>query len=429
MRCASPPPRSWPAPGEGVSGEAAVEVLDGERVAGGGDVELDVAVGAEPHRAVEASLGAVRADDVVMGQFDRTAVDLVAVAFLFMAVEERFAVGEAYRRALAAAEDQFRIGIGQEGLVEQDRAGGAGGNLQRVTARDEVAHPGESFAAADLRDAQRGLLHQRNLARHERPLVTAVDRMAERDAFTLGTHGVPRTVVVTGLFPSPRIAVAVDLFEESDVGNRGRGDRFVAENLPFARGVDGRFGLGVTLHEQAAHERYLRLRFQLAAVPHLHRKRVAARMQQRCDVYRLVVPAAQVAARRTPAGRGAVHEEAVAVVGRDVDDERFGPCGQVEAAPEMVDAEVIGRRFPVAGPAGFPCGRQQAGVGSRGADGGKRGDRPGVAYGGFRFRRPGGADDGGRRGGCTDFRGRGAPAEQQAEAGKREGRFHRYGSF
>lgn len=88
-----------------------------------------------------------------MGQFDRTAVDLVAVAFLFMAVEERFAVGEAYRRALAAAEDQFRIGIGQEGLVEQDRAGGAGGNLQRVTARDEVAHPGESFAAADLRDA------------------------------------------------------------------------------------------------------------------------------------------------------------------------------------------------------------------------------------------------------------------------------------
>lgn len=90
--------------GEGVSGEAAVEVLDGERVAGGGDVELDVAVGAEPHRAVEASLGAVRADDVVMGQFDRTAVDLVAVAFLFMAVEERFAVASGTRRAIAAAE-------------------------------------------------------------------------------------------------------------------------------------------------------------------------------------------------------------------------------------------------------------------------------------------------------------------------------------
>jgi len=114
---------------KGIAGISAIEIINYQGRVTGLDIHLQIAPGAEPKGAEETIVEAVGKNDIGV-TLDFAAFDLVSVAFFVFGIVKGFAVSEPDLRVLSAADKQFGIGGGQEGLVEEDCHVGVGGDGQ-----------------------------------------------------------------------------------------------------------------------------------------------------------------------------------------------------------------------------------------------------------------------------------------------------------
>ncbi len=166
------------------------------------------------------------------------------------------------------------------------------------------------------------------------------------DRSSRGRRRLPGVVGVVDLLPPPRHGPAVDRLPRGRrvVVLNADGDRRVArvvQHLPLRAGVDHGLPAAVALQQEGRPAAELRDRTLLAPVPDERREHVAAGAEVRGEVHRLVAPVHQVRALRPRRHLPSVHEEAVAVVGRHVDDETVGRRRELERAAEVEDAERV----------------------------------------------------------------------------------------
>src|SRR5215471_9522405 len=135
--------------------------------------------------------------------------------------------------------------------------------------------------------------------------------------------------------------------------------RFVADGAPVGSRVGDALGFAIAFEDESGLQGDLRVRGQIAEVPYHGGEHVAAGDEVGREVDGLVAPVEEITARRAPGGAMAVDEELVPVVAADVDDEAFGPGGDVERAAEAADGVVGGGRAGGGNPARAPRAPQQ----------------------------------------------------------------------
>ena len=104
----------------------------------------------------------------------------------------------------------------------------------------------------------------------------------------------------------------------------------------------------------------------LGEVPYHRRQHVLSFLQEGGDIHRLEAPVLQIPPGRSGGNRLPIHEQAVAIISRDMNDKRFGLDGQVEAPPEVVNTEVLGIGGGMVDPPGRPRPFEQVWIGSGG---------------------------------------------------------------
>ena len=334
----------------------AVQIFDDERRRSGFDVELDITIGFEPQRAEQPSVGSV-GQELVRESAALAAVDFVAVSFAPF-VEQRFGIGQFDFAAFASGYFQFRVGGGQESLVEQHGAFRAGRDFQRRPAVDERRQRCESLLPAHGGQALFGQFHHRDVARGQNPVAFAVTGRAVGFTGRKAGGRIPFRIVEADGFPSPRVFRAVDSVVAADVAGfrtvEQRREGFVSQDEPATVGVDIVFDGRIALYDQTGLPADLRSGATGSQVPYRDGQHVLARSQQRSDVDRFVIPAVQIAARRAPARFLSVDQQPVAVIGRDVDNEPLRFFRQVETFAEAVDAVIVRRKASVTDPLGAP---------------------------------------------------------------------------
>jgi hypothetical protein len=88
----------------------------------------------------------------------------------------------------------------------------------------------------------------------------------------------------------------------------------------------------------------LGFRRQLSEIPDDRGQHILPWLETTGDIHRFITPMMQIAARRAEAYQLAVDIQLVAIIGGDMNEKRRRGDGQIERAPEMVDA-VVERRF------------------------------------------------------------------------------------
>ena len=328
------------------------------------DGHLDVAEGPEP-QGLEPAVVATTGAEHVLHPEGVLALDLVAVPLLALGVLQGLGVGQGHGAAGSSARLQNGVGVREVNVVEQDRGPRPGRHHQVPGTLEEPVSSRDSLGPPHGGDADRFLLHGRDGPGHELPQhAFARDRRAAGlralGAPALGDHrSRPRLVREARLLPAPRIATAVH-----GLPGRGRvvaaggrsadGKRLVPrvpEHLPAGPGIGDGLALGVALHEESAVAAELRRGPLLAPVPNERREHVLPRLEVGRQIHRLVPPVHEVRALRPRRHLLAVHEQPVAVVGRDVDGEMLGPRRQVERPAEVKDAVRIAGRVGRCDPA------------------------------------------------------------------------------
>ena len=172
-------------------------------------------------------------------------------------------------------------------------------------------------------------------------------------------HLAPGAVLVIGLLPAPRVPRAVDRIARSSrvvVSHaRGRGHDRCVRRIEIQPPPDAgihvrRFGRAVPLHQKTRAMAVLRDRSRSAPVPDHGGDDVAAAPEVRRQVERLVAPVVDVGALRPGRDLCAVDVQAIAIVGRDVNDEGRWDGAQLKRLPGVEDGEAVaryaGRRDP-----------------------------------------------------------------------------------
>ena len=113
---------------KGIGGEVGGEGFEGERLVGGGDVDIEIAPGAPPERR-EGAMGAAVGKEAVgeaegatgmLGAVGSGVGEGVAVGFVLLVVVERFGVGEDDFGAFSAGDGEGGVGGGEGSAVEED---------------------------------------------------------------------------------------------------------------------------------------------------------------------------------------------------------------------------------------------------------------------------------------------------------------------
>ncbi len=132
-----------------VGGEVGFEGVEGERVVGSGDVEIEIAPGAPPERFKGAVGGAVGEKAVVEAE-GGAIVDGVAVAFMALFVIESFGISENDMRAFAAGDGELGVSGGEGFAIEQnmDVTGGGDGDRGGGEGFEAVQSGADCFSGA-----------------------------------------------------------------------------------------------------------------------------------------------------------------------------------------------------------------------------------------------------------------------------------------
>ena len=177
-------------------------------------------------------------------------------------------------------------------------------------------------------------------------------------------------IVKIRFLPAPRIGVAIDpvarTHDHELVDRPGRHGRrrigFVLQHSPGAIGVHRLFAQRVALHDQSRPQAHLGPRFLQAEIPDNRSHHILPRLEVGRYIDRLEAPVEQIATGRPEANRRAVHEETVAVVGREMDDKRGGGGFQVEGLAKMENPVVVRRGRRMGDPRRRPAFLQQVGI-------------------------------------------------------------------
>ena len=235
------------------------------------------------------------------------------------------------------------------GIVEQDARPGPGRHQQIARAPQEPVARRDPLRPPHGGDADLFLLHGREGPGNELPQHGFARDGRPAGLRPLGTPALgdrrsrPDVVRETRLLPAPRKPTAIHGLPG---GRRvvaacvrsADGKRLVArvpQHLPSGPGIGDGLALGVALHQEGGVAAELRRGPLLAPVPDERRQHVLSRAQVGGQVHRLVPPVHEVRALRPRRHLLAVHEEPVAVVGRDVDGEALGPRRQIERTTEV----------------------------------------------------------------------------------------------
>ena len=319
-----------------------------QRFGPGLDRHLNVTVGPEPKRG-EPAVGPSIRNKYIAGADHLPAGNLVAVAFLLLLVEEGLTVDQADRTALAAADLKLGVGVGFEGLVEQHNGPGVRRDPERRAAAQKGGIDLDALRSSHRGDPLGNLFHEWNGSRDQPPVDVGPQAMGKSLGDQLGL--LPARLINLRPLPSPRIGIAIDPVARTDHhelvdcpgGHRLRGISLVSNHLPCSIGVHHLLGRRVALHDQPRAQTHLGPRFQQTEVPDDRGQHISPRLEIGGKVHRFEAPVKKVAAGRPEADWSAIHKEPVAVISRDMDDERSGLGLQIEGLAEMKDP-VVGRR-------------------------------------------------------------------------------------
>ena len=343
---------------EWITGVDALEIVDGERLILRFDGEPEIAPGAPPERLEAAARAAIGNEDVVRAD-ELLACDFVAVALIAEAWKpQRLRIAQVDPGVFPAANGQLRITGGQKGLVVEQGGFGVWWDFMRRTARTQH------------RNRLRRQFHRRNGAWHQHPTIRTILRIARR-ARAAHDGGRPPGVIEIGSFPAPgieqrfdSIAGAGHVVETGHLG-RARCRRIgrIADTLPLFAGIHDALGCAVALEQETGLSGDLGFGRQFSEIPDDGGQHIPTSLQTTGDIHRFIAPMMQIAARRPQADQLAIDIQLIAIVGGDMNQEGRWRGGQIECAPEVIDAVVKRRLAGIRDPVSAPRTREQLRVG------------------------------------------------------------------
>ena len=353
---------------EGIAGEGAIKVIEGEGRAGCLDGKDDIAVGA-PHEGSKLLILIAITDDGICPTNEDLALDVVAVALggsrhiaLGHGLVERLGIADGDLTVGAAAEEQSDVGIGLHLVVNDDLSRCVGRDGDGGLPLEEVVVSLHVLGLADLREAFKRQLPLRQVRLSQQPS-------------GIGPEGsrLPHVVDAAddnGLLPVVILDAHVAALARPCRIVTGHADAYGAVALVFhtfpARvGIEDRCGFVYGMKEETGAISHVGGRPVGTFIPDNGLQGVVACVKIRCKVYFLTVPVLQVAAGRTDGDHLPVDGQLVTVVAGNADTVRarrlWLAATNVYGLLEIVNAITFSARSRYGYPTFFGTGKLSRG--------------------------------------------------------------------